>query len=633
MNYQMDTPSFKLICQKGSLTGQTFQGSGVMIVLGREMDCQIQINDINISRHHARIQFNNGQWIIEDLNSANGTFINGQRIAQPRALNPSDIIGFGGIAFQFQPAVISSAQTRVDPMIYSQPPSAPPSYPPPVQQYPAYPPQQPVYQPAPIPQPQYAAPPPVYYPPPQKKGSSPCLWIVLIGLGAILCCGAIAAVLYFTGTLANIIPQIGNINLPGVTNTTNGSGSVTLSSAQSGTVNGPNNSSIIIPSGAVPPMQNGTAGSMTFNIQEAATQAVTLPPDFKSYGPVYELGPEGFTFNSPVEIRLPIPNGVDPANIMGLAYLDTGTNTWVMVPGAVDEEAKTISVMSTHLSLWAPFGPVDPMSWYRNHGGYLKITNNHSYNTGSFSGGRNLPTAVSYGVCIASYALDVPADANSFEKPENWTITMSDYHPYSASASSYKWWFPKGTYNLIEVRFVSEINSDPLYVPSYTYYFRPIGSYRIEANQILAFPDSSPPEDSPAWQQGRPPCFGIQDTSVGNGDVQVTLTWQKSIDLDLHVVDPGGNEIYYAVSTSPTGGQLDRDNQCSDMLVGRPENIFWPEGGAPSGKYTILVNYYGSCADSGSVSYTVRVTIKGQVQTYTGSIDSGTQEVTSFTTQ
>ena len=42
--------------------------------------------------------------------------------------------------------------------------------------------------------------------------------------------------------------------------------------------------------------------------------------------------------------------------------------------------------------------------------------------------------------------------------------------------------------------------------------------------------------------------------TMGTGDVQATLRWNNLNDLDLHVTDPEGNEIYYSHASSPTGG-------------------------------------------------------------------------------
>jgi hypothetical protein len=416
-----------------------------------------------------------------------------------------------------------------------------------------------------------------------------------------------------------------------------GRGSVTLSSGQSGYVVGLGGASITIPSGAVPAMTGGAAGRMTFSVAESIARAVALPAAFASHGAVYELGPEGFNFDTPVEVRLPIPAGVDPAGVLGLTWFDAAEDAWKIVSGSVDEAARTVAVATTHFSLWSICGPAagsaSSSEWLAGRGGWFLVRNGHAYNTGSFPGGRRLPTTVTYGICIESYVPEDPAAAAAMVAPESWTMTVSDYHPYAAdtaTSASAKWWLPAGSYQLTEVKVVSEVNVDPLYVPGSVASFRPIGEYRIEAGKVVSFADGTPGSPA-AWQEGRPRCFGRRDTSVGHGDVQVTLTWHKNVDLDLHVIDPNGVEVFYNNPTSPGGGSFDRDNECTRMVPGRPENIFWET--APRGTYQVKVGYYRNCTAEplGPVSFIVRVLVQGVARSYTGTVDSdGIVDVAQF---
>ncbi|TMK89314.1 MAG: hypothetical protein E6G57_02115 [Actinobacteria bacterium] len=100
--------------------------------------------------------------------------------------------------------------------------------------------------------------------------------------------------------------------------------------------------------------------------------------------------------------------------------------------------------------------------------------------------------------------------------------------------------------------------------------------------------------------------------TLGTGDVQVTLLWADGNDLDLHVIDPSGAEIYFTNPTSPTGGTLDHDDTAGCASTGtHVENVFWPTGKAPPGRYRVFVKNYTSC---GSPSrYSLRATAKGKV--------------------
>lgn len=102
---------------------------------------------------------------------------------------------------------------------------------------------------------------------------------------------------------------------------------------------------------------------------------------------------------------------------------------------------------------------------------------------------------------------------------------------------------------------------------------------------------------------------------LGTGDVQVTLRWSASVDLDLEVTDPTGAVINFMARESASGGQLDRDANypCSGATRSPVENVFWPPGGAPPGPYTVTVIYQSGCDDFGPQSLELTVRIEGEV--------------------
>jgi hypothetical protein len=107
-------------------------------------------------------------------------------------------------------------------------------------------------------------------------------------------------------------------------------------------------------------------------------------------------------------------------------------------------------------------------------------------------------------------------------------------------------------------------------------------------------------------------------TRVGTGDVQVTLSWDKDADIDLHVIAPGGDEIFWG-HREGSGGKLDLDSNAGCDIDGvRNENITWPTGRAPRGQYTVRVDYWSSCGVP-QTKYTVRVNNGGSVQVVEGS--------------
>jgi hypothetical protein len=112
----------------------------------------------------------------------------------------------------------------------------------------------------------------------------------------------------------------------------------------------------------------------------------------------------------------------------------------------------------------------------------------------------------------------------------------------------------------------------------------------------------------------------ISVTHVGTGDIQVSVSWDVDNDIDLHVVDPNGFEVYWFDDTSPELGTLDLDSNaaCSIDSI-RNENIVWPSGKAPPGTYTVRVDNFENCLNA-AANYVVTVQKAGaQPQTFTGS--------------
>lgn len=114
---------------------------------------------------------------------------------------------------------------------------------------------------------------------------------------------------------------------------------------------------------------------------------------------------------------------------------------------------------------------------------------------------------------------------------------------------------------------------------------------------------------------------------VGVGDVSVQLLWGNENDLDLHVIDPDGEEIFFGNTVSLSGGQLDQDaNAGCTSSVTPIENIFWSTGTAPSGLYAVLVTNYGTCAGNpAETPFTVRTIVDGVMSEYQGSVSIATQ--------
>lgn len=95
-------PSAALVIRQGPQAGMSFPLLGNQVIIGREESIDITLQDPEASRRHARISWQMGQFVIEDMGSTNGTFINGVQITTPQTLNPGDSVGIGQTALVFQ---------------------------------------------------------------------------------------------------------------------------------------------------------------------------------------------------------------------------------------------------------------------------------------------------------------------------------------------------------------------------------------------------------------------------------------------------------------------------------------------------------------------------------------------------
>jgi predicted component of type VI protein secretion system len=93
-------PPGKLIVIYGTHLGRQYHLNPKRMVIGRTDRSNILIDDSSVSREHASIERKDGRFILEDLKSTNGTFINGESV-DVRVLNHGDKIRIGNTVLQF----------------------------------------------------------------------------------------------------------------------------------------------------------------------------------------------------------------------------------------------------------------------------------------------------------------------------------------------------------------------------------------------------------------------------------------------------------------------------------------------------------------------------------------------------
>jgi ABC-type multidrug transport system ATPase subunit/uncharacterized membrane protein len=105
----------RLVTKEGPTAGQAYPLEEDEIILGRSQNSTLQIESPGVSRQHARLVLQEDRFLIEDLGSSNGTFVNGERISAPHALKNGDSIGLGRtVLLEYQVELPAIAATMIE---------------------------------------------------------------------------------------------------------------------------------------------------------------------------------------------------------------------------------------------------------------------------------------------------------------------------------------------------------------------------------------------------------------------------------------------------------------------------------------------------------------------------------------
>lgn len=181
----MSEASFRLIVRTGPNPGMVFELTKEVTLFGRDVTNDIVLADAEVSRQHARLTHTPGGYVLEDLGSTNGSFVNGERLIAPRTLNPGDMVGFGeNVTLNFETISPDAAATIASAAAAPTPAPSP---------YPGQPAPQPHVA---VPTPGAPVPTPVPGPPGEEVAQKRRLPILLAGGGCLVVLLACAAVLY-----------------------------------------------------------------------------------------------------------------------------------------------------------------------------------------------------------------------------------------------------------------------------------------------------------------------------------------------------------------------------------------------------------------------------------------------------
>ncbi len=103
--------------------GKTYLLTGLLKQIGRSPEADIMISDSRVSRLHARLEKTEKGWVILDLESKNGTRVNGELVKE-KLLSSGDVIQIGPVRLVYEPAPEPETQgedTKIEPQSEKKP--------------------------------------------------------------------------------------------------------------------------------------------------------------------------------------------------------------------------------------------------------------------------------------------------------------------------------------------------------------------------------------------------------------------------------------------------------------------------------------------------------------------------------
>jgi hypothetical protein len=106
--------AYQLVVKTGPASGKVYSLEKTEILIGREAGSDVFVNDEKVSRRHARLTSQFGDYVLEDLGSTNGTCVNSQRITGQRILKSGDTVLLGeNVSLIFEEVAFDPNATQV----------------------------------------------------------------------------------------------------------------------------------------------------------------------------------------------------------------------------------------------------------------------------------------------------------------------------------------------------------------------------------------------------------------------------------------------------------------------------------------------------------------------------------------
>ena len=101
----------KLVVLSAGMTGRTHELNVDKTTIGRVDDNSFQISEPSVSSHHCEVLLRGADVVVRDLESTNGTFINGEKVTE-RVLKPGQVLRLGQIEMRLEDGTASRSAAR-----------------------------------------------------------------------------------------------------------------------------------------------------------------------------------------------------------------------------------------------------------------------------------------------------------------------------------------------------------------------------------------------------------------------------------------------------------------------------------------------------------------------------------------
>lgn len=95
-------PPRRLVITSGAKEGLELALEGDQLTIGRSADSGLVIRDDYTSTHHARLMLWDDVWMLQDLDSTNGSFVKGKKVGSPTAVPPNTPVSIGTTTFELR---------------------------------------------------------------------------------------------------------------------------------------------------------------------------------------------------------------------------------------------------------------------------------------------------------------------------------------------------------------------------------------------------------------------------------------------------------------------------------------------------------------------------------------------------